>query len=242
MSLLIRIIISSILSLLLLSCNFDSRLALGKKGNGHVTTEERHSHTPFSQIEASHGLQVNLTPAKQTKVTVVADENLQDLILTDIKDGVLYLYCKSKIGNAASKTVNVSFNVLTQIETKSGARVKASHPITAKQFIVKASSGSHTQLNIDSETLYSHAANGSMLHLRGSARNFTANASSGSALNAKNLHTAYAEVSASSGANLKVTTTETLLAKATSGANITYAGEPKTTSVEKSSGGHVKPY
>ncbi len=242
MSLLIRIIITSILSLFLLSCNFDINANAGRKGNGNVTTEERITAGTFTKIKAAQGLKVKLIQNNTTLVQVTADENLQELILTEIKNNVLHIHCKSQIGFANSKIVTVTVPSISSITASSGCNVVADSPINADKLHLSASSGSAIALDLSTNTLNCSTTSGSLLNVSGQSKTLNASASSGSALKAKALHTESAQVTASSGASLNVKATKALVAKASSGASIRYYGTPESVALEKNSGGGISSY
>lgn len=85
MSTLIKIIVTSILSLSLFSCNFN----MGVKGNGNVITKERMVADSFDHIEVCRGLDVYLTQNQTESLSVQADENLQDLIIRNVEGTTL---------------------------------------------------------------------------------------------------------------------------------------------------------
>ncbi len=74
MNTLIRIIVTSIISLLMLSCNFSMNLGEGVDGNGDVVTVERNISTDFDQIKVSQGLDLYITQSNDVSLTVEADE------------------------------------------------------------------------------------------------------------------------------------------------------------------------
>lgn len=241
MALLIRIITTTILSLALLSCNFDKHLNTnaGTDGNGNVTVEERIRNKHFTKINAAQGLNVNLSQGETTLVTVTTDANLQDLILTEIKDDVLHIHCKSKIRLANAKTIDVQLKALNAISTSSGSSVKTNATIVTDSLNIKTSSGSLVQLDITANSLHCKSSSGSLLKISGNAKSITAKTSSGSALKAQALKTEQAHVTASSGSSLKVNATTQLTAKASSGASIRYSGSPSLIEKEKSSGASI---
>jgi hypothetical protein len=73
----------------------------------------------------------------------------------------------------------------------------------------------------------------------GKSQMFSANSSSGSSINAKELKTVSARAKASSGANIDVNVTGKLTANASSGGDIDYEGSPETVDKNTSSGGSV---
>ena len=70
MTTLIRIVVASILSLLMLSCNINMGWGSGVKGNGNVVKETRDVTESFSKIKATEGLNVYVTQSSNESTTV----------------------------------------------------------------------------------------------------------------------------------------------------------------------------
>lgn len=240
MTTLIRIIVTSILSLLMFSCNFNMNWSTGVKGNGNVVMETREVTESFSKIKATEGLNVYITQGNNESITVEADENLQELILTEIKDGVLKIYCKEQIGRASSKKINVNFKSVSALTSTSGSNLYATNTVSAENLILKSSSGSNMKVKVKVNDLTCDSSSGSNLKVSGNTISLSAEASSGSNIKAGDLEAESSEVSASSGANLTVNTSKALIAKASSGGGVKYFGNPEMLDTDKSSGGSIR--
>ena len=232
MTTLTKIIVATLLSLSLFSCNFDINMNSGVKGNGNVTTEERTVNETFTAIHASEGLNVFLTQSNSESITVEADENLQELIITEVKEGVLKIHTKENIGRSKSKKVWVNFKDITSITSTSGSDVSSTNSIHVAELKLKTTSGSDMKLEVNTSVLDCKSTSGSDLRLSGTTKNLIAEATSGSDIKANNLIAESSEVKATSGADITVNTSKKLTAKATSGGDIKYYGNPET--VEKS--------
>ncbi|WP_100614990.1 head GIN domain-containing protein [Confluentibacter citreus] len=251
MTTLTKIIVTTLLSLLFFSCNFDINIGPGIAGNGHVVEVTRTINGSFNAIKASEGLDVYVTQSDNESVIVEADENLQDLIITEVVDNVLKIHTKKNIGNATSKKVMVSFKNVSRIASTSGSNVHSTNPITVQNLVLESSSGSNMTLDVsttslkcntssgsnmilqlNTEILECHSSSGSNIKLTGEAIKITADASSGSNIIAGDLIAESSRANASSGSNITINTSKELIAKATSGGGINYYGNPER--VEKS--------
>ena len=230
-----------LISILCLSCNFDFNIS-GVKGNGNVVTESRLSDVNFNKIDASEGLDVYLTKSTSTAVKVQADENLQELIETEIKDGVLYIHTKEAIGKFRAKKVLVNFTNLNEISSSSGAKIHTTNFILSDNIVVKASSGSHQKLAIKVSTINCKTSSGANIELDGNTRSINASASSGSVINAHNLIAESCTTKSSSGAHIDVNCKSAINAKASSGSNTSYAGNPTSVTKSKSSAASISQY
>ena len=75
--------------------------------------------------------------------------------------------------------------------------------------------------------------------ITGKAKYFSASASSGSDIVARDFETEKCQVKASSGSDATVNVSDELIAKASSGADIRYYGNPRTKDTNESSGGDI---
>jgi len=258
MTTLTKIIVSTLLSLLFFSCNFDINLG-GVAGNGNVVKETRTMNGSFDAIQASEGLNVYLTQSDNESIVVEADENLQDLIITEVINNVLKIHTKQSIGSATSKKVMVNFKNVSRIISDSGCDVYSTNTITAENLKLESSSGSDMTLNVNASNINCsassssdleldvntsviecHSSSGSDIKLTGKATKLIAEASSGSDIEADNLFTESSEAIASSGSDITVNTSKELIAKANSGGGISYYGNPEKVEKNDSGSGSVK--
>ena len=258
MTTLTKIIVSTLLSLLFFSCNFDINLG-GVVGNGHVVKETRTIDGPFDAIQASEGLNVYLTQNDSESIIVEADENLQDLIITEVSNNVLKIHTKKNIGSAASKKITVNFKNVSRITSDSGSNVYSINTIIAEELKLEtssgsdmvldvnaskvycsASSGSDLELDVNSLVIECHSSSGSDIELTGKVTKLTAEASSGSDIKASDLLAESTEAIASSGSDISVNTSKELIASANSGGGISYYGNPEKVERNDSPSGSIK--
>ena len=220
------------------SCNFD--IIMGQvHGNGNVETEERMVSEDFSEVKGSAGLDVYLTEGSENKIIVEADENLLEIIETNIVNGRLKITTKQNIGRAKSKKVHVTYKELDEIYASSGADVIGNSVIKSEKIILEASSGSDIEVEVFAKEVLVETSSGADIHVTGKATLLMASSSSGSEINAKELIVINCNADASSGANIIINVKEKLSTEATSGGNIKYYGNPTAVSNDASRSGNV---
>ena len=239
MSTLVKIIVTAVLSLLMFSCNFDANFGSGIKGNRNVTTTERGLNKNFTEIEISRGLDVYLTQSDIESIKVQADENLQDIIITEVKGNVLKIYTQDNIRSAASKKVMLHFKNVTQITATSGSDVYATNTIVADKLKLTTTSGSDMELDLNTQTLECKSTSGSYLKLKGKTNNLVVKATSGSDIKASNLIANTCNANATSGSDIIIHTTNQLHATASSGGNIKYYGNPEKVDTNDGTSGSI---
>jgi len=227
-------------AILLLLVSTTSCFYNGVKGNGNVLTQNRNISNDFVRIKASRGLDVYITKSDNVSLVVEADENLHDLIETDVVNGTLIITAKKNIGLAKAKKIHLSVENLNEILVESGAEIYSENTFFTQELRIHASSGSEAKLTVNVGQLTCETSSGADIYLDGKAVSFNANSSSGSGIKAYSLATKNCIAKASSGSNIKVNVSDSFKGKATSGADINYKGSPKIIDEDKSSGGSIR--
>jgi len=224
----------------MLSCNMDFNYSTGVTGNGNVTTATRSVEGNFDAIKVSRGLDVYLTQGQNNGILVEADENLHEIIMTEVEDGVLKIYADENIKRSSSQKVMVSFDNVSSIKASSGSDVISENTITADELTLETSSGADMKLYIDAVTVDCSSSSGSDMKLSGKTNKLYAEASSGSDIKAGDLEAVSTQVRASSGADVTVNTSKELTAKASSGGDIKYYGNPEKVNKTDGVSGSIK--
>lgn len=212
----------------------------GKRGNGVVVDETRSVSESFTAVSASEGLDVYVEQGDDFDIRVEADENVIELIGTDIKDGKLRIHAIENIGRA-TKNVFVTLPEITALSSSSGADLTGRGMIEADKVRLDASSGADLRVEIAADEIEADCSSGADIRLSGRANLFYADASSGSDIKAEEMQAEVCNAKASSGADIRVFVTRTLTADASSGADIRYGGDPSV-ETRKSASGSVAKY
>lgn len=240
MTTLARLAIAVLFSLFASSCMMDVNFGHGKAGNGEIVEESRAISEDFTEILASEGIDVFVTQDSEFKISVEADENIIDLIGTDIRDGKLKIHAIENIGRA-TKNVYVSLPKITALKSSSGADLNVQNIIESESIELDASSGSDLRVELNANEVSADASSGADIKVSGKADVLYADASSGSDIKARELQVKRCNANASSGADISVNVSESLVADASSGADIIYSGEASV-QTKKSVSGSVRKY
>lgn len=234
-------VVITILSLLLLqSCvntNWGNETI---SGNGKIVEVNRTVTEPFNAISAKNGLEVIITPESNVSIVVDADENLQDHIFTEVKEGTLIIYSDVNIMDAEAKKIHVSASNINKIASSSGATVKSKKELNYSNLELESSSGSTINIDVAANSLFCESSSGSSIRVKGKANSINTKSSSGSSIHLEQLLAENGVASASSGSTTKVQVTNELKAEASSGASINYYAKPNSLIVDESSGGSIR--
>lgn len=207
-------------------------------GKGEITTTKRQVKS-FSGIKCSEGINVYLTQEDNIKVTVETYENLQDIIKTEVKDGVLIIYSDNSFSTKKSPNVHVSFKDIIFLKASSGSDIENIGTLNLDKIKIIASSGSDISLNIKSNKIIANVSSGADIKLIGSANFIKITASSGADFKGKEFTAKNCKAYASSSADITLVVTDRIIARASSSADIKYFGNAIAEKINTSSGGSI---
>jgi hypothetical protein len=208
-------------------------------GNKNVVTQDRKINDDFTSIKVSTGLDLYISQSNNVSLRVEADENLQDIIITEISNGVLKVYSEKNIWKAKARSVYVSVKDLEEISATSGSDVYTENTLRVGNLRVMTTSGADARMTVNAENITTSSTSGSDIKLMGTAVNHTAKATSGSSIKSYGLKSQNVIAKVTSGANIDVYATESIDAVATSGGDIDYKGNPRQVNKKSTSGGSI---
>lgn len=239
-----KVILAVITTLLVSSCSFTDKNGsfFGSEhvsGSGNVVTQNRDVTQNFSYISAKNGLRVYVEQGSKTSITVEADDNLQEHIITEIEDDELVIYTDANIDNAEAKRITVTLPEIKGLAASSSALLKSNSVLKSETLNLSTSSGSNLNVAVEANNVTCESSSGSRMTVQGNTAELTTDSSSGSNLDAKGLTAKYVTSESSSGSHVAINPSKSLEAKASSGSHISYKNVPKQIKVKTSSGGSI---
>jgi Putative auto-transporter adhesin, head GIN domain len=207
-------------------------------GNNKVVTKERNAEN-FTGVRVSTGIDVYLKQGNNETISVEADENLHEYILTEVRDGVLHVYTEVNIRKAERKRVYVTMKEVNSVRTSSAGDVIGETPIKCDKLELSASSAGNIKLDVNAKEIEVDISSSGDITLTGEADMLEADLSSAGDLNAYDLKVREADISASSAGNAEINVSEKITARASSAGDINYQGNPKYVDAHSSSAGGV---
>lgn len=231
---------TSLFSLILLSYSCDVFWdGSGISGNGNVVEMER-TVDKFHSISVENGIDVFLTQGDNQPLKVVADENLHDIIRTDVFNGTLVIESDVNIRSAKKKEIYIYTPVLDKININSAGNLKAETPFNVENIEIDLSSAGDLHLELNANHIDLDISSAGNATLSGRANSMDASLSSAGDLNAFNLETNKCKVSVSSSGNAEVFANEEFILSASSAGDIRYRGEGNVIKSESSSAGTIR--
>ena len=208
------------------------------QGHGHVVSKERKTDS-FTGIKVSSGVDVYLKQGDNVSVTVEADENLHEYILTEVKGGILNVYTEYNIRDAEKKRVYVTMKEVNSVKTTSAGDVIGETPINSDRLELSASSAGDIKLETHTKNISADISSSGDISHSGETDMLRADLSSAGDLKAYDLKAREADVSVSSAGDADVNVSERITARASSAGDINYKGDPKYVDAHSSSAGGI---
>ncbi len=207
-------------------------------GDHNVVTRERNTES-FTRVKASSGVDVFLKQGEKEPLSVEADENLQEYIITEVRNGELNVYTDANIRKAERMRVYVSIPDIKAVRSTSAGNIIGQTPISGDRLELSASSAGDIKLEVHAKEIKLSISSSGDMTLSGDADMLDANLSSAGDLNAFDLMVREVEISVSSAGDADINVSEKITARASSAGDINYKGDPKYIDFHSSSAGGI---
>ena len=234
----LKILMIVTFSLSMTAC-VNAQLRKTVRGDGDVVKKERTA-SSFDGIRVSTGIDVFLKQGDKESITVEADENLHEYIMTEVRDGVLHVYTDANIREAEMKRVYVTMREIRSLKTSSAGNIIGETPLKGDDIEIGASSAGDIKVEIYGKNVEVDISSSGDVKLSGEAESLNADLSSAGDLEAYELKVKEAEVNVSSAGDARINVSEKLVARASSAGDVSYQGNPKHVNAHASSAGGIR--
>ena len=235
-----KFIVAATIALLLNSCNIKADFGNGTEGNGKTTTEVRNVSENFRSIDVGCDIEVVLEQSDKVFVSVEAESNLQKLIDTKVERGVLIIEPNKSISPNRTIKVVVRMPKIEGLEASSSSKIKSTGYLKGDSISIDATSSGEVDVKLEYDNITLDASSSGTIKAKGIALKLETSASSSGEIDAFELLVNEVLTEVSSSGTIKVHPIINLNADANSGGDITYNIEPKSKSVDESSGGNIE--
>lgn len=230
---------------LLLACNMNAQWG-GKriKGSGNVITEER-SVGSYDGIGLSGWFDVELVAGSEGRITLRGDDNLLEHLETEVKDGVLQIRPEKGYNLEASSWKGSGILVTVPVESIDHVAMSGSGDITGKTRIksdrlhVAMSGSGDIALDMEAGALEVALSGSGDISLSGAADQVEIRVSGSGDVKAYDLEARNVEAVVAGSADIRVTATESLMARVSGSGDIHYRGNPAKVDTKTSGSGDV---
>ena len=190
----------------------------GVKGSGNVTTETR-TIDDFDELEVSGAYNIEIEVGIATSCEISAEDNLHDLIKTDVVNGRLIIENTRNISPKRKIRINLTVPSLEEIESSGISNIYAS--------------------GIDEQTFDLDLSGAGYIELFGKVEQFNADLSGAGRLVARELYARFVDIDASGASNAEIYCSERLVVDMSGVGNIEYYGDPEEVKTNISGLGNV---
>ena len=220
--------------LIIVSCN-----VIGEMGSGNVIRQDRKV-SAFNAIEVSGAYDVILTQGPSVGVIVEADDNLQDLIRTEVKGNTLVVDNKKQIYHSKCMKVHITFTDLKSIDLSGAVDLESNGKLTLPELVLGGSGASDGKLELDVQHLGIDCSGGSKLKLSGTAKDVDVDISGAVDLFAYDFPAENYKLSISGAGKAEINVSKNLKVDISGAASVYYKGSPTNISQDVSGAGTVK--
>lgn len=195
-------------------------------GNGNVVKEKR-TLTTFNKIDISGGFEVFLNQGNNELLEIETDENLLELIETEVRKNTLYISSKKPIGKAEKLKLYITIVNLKDIDVSGAIELTNKGTFKGENLEIEVSGAADINLNVDVNNLTMDMSGASETTLTGEADNFEIEISGAGELDAKKLKTNNSSIEISGAGSAIIFAKKTLDVSVSGAASVKYKGSPK---------------
>ncbi len=218
------------------SCYIDVRESI--YGNGNVISEER-AVGEFDGLKVSCGIDVLMKQGDEISLLLEADENLHDVIRTEVRDNVLRIYTDQNVRRAKSMKIYLVYRELNSIRVSSAGDVKGENTMHTGELKIDLSSAGDLELDLVADAVDCDISSSGDARLSGTTDLLKADLSSAGDLYAYDLIARKCIVNCSSAGDARVYGAEEFELRSSSAGSIYYKGEGSIVTANTSSAGSI---
>ncbi|REE82019.1 putative autotransporter adhesin-like protein [Lutibacter oceani] len=234
--------IASILLLSIISTSVHAQFFTKKiKGNGDITTITRNV-SDYDAIGIAGSFDVKLFKGNEGTITIKADENLLEYIVTEVENGNLKIKPKKGYNLVSRKTIEITvpFESIDGVSLAGSGDVFTNDIIKSNNLKISLAGSGNMDLNVSTGDLDSNIAGSGNIKLTGESDNFNCSIAGSGNLNGYNLKATIANASIAGSGNVKVNAVNEIHAKIAGSGNIVYSGDPEIIKSKSAGSGSVK--
>lgn len=213
----------------------------GIKGNGNVVKQDRQLGS-FSALDVGGAFKVFLTQGDQEFVTVEADENLMDVISTEVRGNTLVIKTTEDIRDSEALNIYLTFKNLDEMEISGACQFTGENKMKFETLDLDCSGASDVELKLAATQLNIDFSGASQVKLYGSAESVDLDLSGASSYDGYDMEAEIYFVDVSGASHAKIFVNKELSAEVSGAAGLKYKGDPVIKEHDVSGAGSMKKY
>jgi hypothetical protein len=191
----------------------------------------------FTQLDVTGAVVVNLSQGESQRVVVIGGTDVQESIVTDVKDGVLRI--SQKKGTNKEARIEVTATEINSIKQGGATKVTGTGKLTAENFSIETMGASVGRFEVNAENLSTNISGAGDLKVNGTATNHTSRISGAGSLKAGELTTQNLDININGAGSARVNAIASINGQVNGAGSIKYVTEPERKNVEIRGAGTV---
>jgi hypothetical protein len=219
------LLVASLLILVLNSCGYFTQDRV--KGNGNVVAELRTA-GDFNSIHVSGAIDVYISQEPTPSIKVETDENIQELIITEVRGNVLHIRPEEGFNlNATTLKVYVAAASYNELKASGACNFYTEGPISGTDKVsIDLSGASDAVLEISAPEIEAELSGAGSLTMRGETKDLSIEGSGSSKIRCFDLLAENVSIDISGAGNAEVSASTRLNVKVSGAGDVLYKGKP----------------
>lgn len=210
------------------------------KGNGNVT-EKTHNTADYNKIDVVGSMDVKLVTGTEGTIKVVTDENIQEYIIIDSKNGTLTIKSKKGVNISTKKGIHITvpFKDISEIALTGSGDVLTSNAIKSNHFDVELTGSGDIVIEVEATSIDAKITGSGDIKLRGKVTDLEVKVTGSGDFTGKSLVAQNTQAYVSGSGDAVVYASKTLKARVNGSGDIIYYGKPEKTDTKVMGSGDI---
>jgi hypothetical protein len=220
--------ITSILVMFILSTQVNAQLITKKIKGNEISITVLREVSNYDKIIVSGSLYIELFKGDEGKITIKADENLTDYIITEVKNGELKIKTENgyQINSNKKITITIPFDVIDEISLAGSGNINSEDILNTKDLKLSLAGSGIINVPVSSKILISNIAGSGIINVSGETDDFSCNVAGSGNINGYDLIAKKTTVKIAGSGNVSVNALNEIYANITGSGNVYYIGNP----------------
>lgn len=198
------------------------------KGNGEMVTKTRTTGS-YDGVQLVGSMNVELVAGSEGNIRIEAESNLQEYILTEVKNGVLKISTEKEVNLNPTEDIKITvpFESLNEVSLTGSGDIWNKDVIKASDFEVQVTGSGDMMLNLDVKDLDGRITGSGDIKLKGRSQNFECRVTGSGDFEAYDLQAANVDAKVSGSGDIMVNAVQSLKASVAGSGDIRYKGNPE---------------
>ena len=213
------------------------------KGNGKLIQKTRNV-SSFNGVGLSGSFDVFLVEGNEGKIELSVEENLEQYLVTEVKNGKLNIRWKkgTNIRTSRDTEVTVHFKKLNSVALAGSGDIVSRDMIKTDKLDIAVAGSGDIKLELSAQAAKAAVSGSGDIQLSGSATEFEAAVAGSGDIEAYDLETEKAELKISGSGTVQCSVEKELVARISGSGDIKYKGNPRIEDIKVSGSGSVSSY